>query len=62
METVTLAKIVQTVAPKWCSALTSQELSSRIVLQHGLSNLNVEDVLEIIEASIHLNNTKTMVH
>ncbi len=52
METVTLSKIVRTITPKWQPILTSLELQSQVVLQHGLTSLSTEDVLEIIEASI----------
>lgn len=62
METVTLAKIVETVAPTWCPVLTSKELALKIVLQHGLASLNAEDVLEIIEASIKHNTLQVIAH
>jgi uncharacterized membrane protein YcgQ (UPF0703/DUF1980 family) len=66
VETIKLSTIVLTVTPELYSFLTPQELDSQVVLRDGLDSLQaleMDDVLEIIEASILYNKAvPTLVH
>ncbi|GAB2700136.1 hypothetical protein ACFQWB_15615 [Paenibacillus thermoaerophilus] len=52
METVTLSRLVKEFAPEWREVLSKDELDSLIVLRDGVSALEPEDVLEIVQHSI----------
>lgn len=62
METVKLAEIVMKLTPELYPSLTRVELDSYIVLRNGLSALEAEDVLEIIQFSISEHQKDALLH
>lgn len=63
METYKLSTIVLAVTPELYSFLKPQELDSQIVLRNGMNALDMQDVLEIIEASIaQQNDGRSLLH
>ncbi|WP_208543936.1 hypothetical protein [Paenibacillus protaetiae] len=52
METVKLSQIVEKLVPELSSFLTERELDISIVLRDGLSVLEPEDAVEIVQQSI----------
>jgi hypothetical protein len=62
METVKLAQIVMKFTPELYPSLTRVELDSYIVLRNGLSSLDAEDVLEIIQFSISEHQKNALLH
>lgn len=62
METVTLATIVERLAPELGSFLTSQELDTKIVLRDGIELLEPEDAMEIVQFSICKGQSSTILH
>lgn len=52
METVRLSRIVKRFTPELFPTLTPQELDTQIVLRDGISGLETEDAVEIVQMSI----------
>jgi len=52
METVTLSRIVEKLAPELVPFLTERERNLNIVLRDGLGVLEPEDAIEIVQNSI----------
>jgi len=59
METVKLSTLVRFVLPELQDLLTVQELEMPVVLRNGIDSISYEDILEIIEATIHHTNEKS---
>jgi len=62
LETVRLATIVERLAPELIGFLTLEELDTSIVLRDGLSVLDTEDAVEIIQFSICRRQSRTILH
>ncbi|MGC6583846.1 hypothetical protein ACPV3A_02625 [Paenibacillus sp. Dod16] len=62
METVKLSQIVMKWFPEMLSFFRQNELNSMIVLRDGLSILEPEDALEIIQFSICEHQNQTPLH
>ncbi|HIW32246.1 MAG TPA: hypothetical protein IAA29_05600 [Candidatus Paenibacillus intestinavium] len=62
IETVTLATIVERLAPELVNFLTNQELDTKIVLRDGIELLDTEDAMEIVQFSICRGQTSTILH
>ncbi|MCR8659123.1 hypothetical protein [Paenibacillus endoradicis] len=62
METVTLATIVERLAPELVNFLTIQELDTKIVLRDGIELLEPEDAMEIVQFSICQGQTSMILH
>lgn len=62
VETVTLATIVERLAPEMFDCLTFQELETKIVLRDGIELLEPEDALEIVQFSICRGQSGTILH
>ncbi|MBU5344422.1 hypothetical protein AK95_19895 [Paenibacillus sp. LC231] len=62
METVKLSQIVMKWFPEMLSFFRQNELNSMIVLRDGLSILEQEDALEIIQFSICEHQNQTPLH
>ncbi|RKD26797.1 hypothetical protein BEP19_16505 [Ammoniphilus oxalaticus] len=61
-QTLRLSDIVLSVRPELYQLLTSQERELEIVLRQGISTVQPEDLLEIIEASIAYNKENDALH
>ena len=62
METVTLSRIVQKLAPELFPFLTRKELSMSIVLREGMDLLEHEDAIEIVQHSIYEHQKQALLH
>ncbi len=62
METVKLSQIVMKWFPDMMSFLKQNELNSLIVLRDGLSILEQEDAMEIIQYSICEHQSSALLH
>jgi len=62
METVSLATIVERLAPELVNFLTLQELDTKIVLRDGIELLEPEDAMEIVQFSICRGQTSIILH
>ncbi|MGG4346501.1 hypothetical protein [Paenibacillus lautus] len=62
METVKLSQIVMKWFPEMIPFFRQKELNSMIVLRDGLSILEQEDALEIIQFSICEHQNQTLLH
>ncbi|HUC93543.1 MAG TPA: hypothetical protein VMS09_16250 [Paenibacillus sp.] len=62
METVTLSRIVEKLAPELVPFLTERELNMNIVLREGLAVLEPEDAIEIVQHSIYEIQKQVMLH
>jgi hypothetical protein len=62
METVTLSRIAQKLAPELVPFLTDRELNMSIVLREGLALLEPEDAVEIVQHSIYEHQRQIMLH
>ncbi|MBT2762247.1 hypothetical protein [Paenibacillus sp. ISL-20] len=62
METVKLSQIVMKWFPEMIAFFRQKELNSMIVLRDGLSILEQEDALEIIQFSICEHQNQTPLH
>ncbi|CAM4310571.1 hypothetical protein [Paenibacillus tarimensis] len=62
METVTLSRIVEKLVPELVPFLTERELNMNIVLRNGLSVLEPEDAVEIVQHSIYEIQRQVLLH
>ncbi|PZD95949.1 hypothetical protein DNH61_10970 [Paenibacillus sambharensis] len=62
METVTLSRIVEKLVPELVPFLTERELNMNIVLRDGLSVLEPEDAVEIVQHSIYEIQRQVLLH
>jgi hypothetical protein len=62
METVTLSRIVEKLAPELYPCLTERERQLNIVLRDGMGLLEPEDVIEIVQYSICEVQKETLLH
>lgn len=62
METVTLATIIERLAPELSTCLTPQELSMQIVLRDGITQLEASDAIEILQYSICRKQKASILH
>lgn len=62
METVLLSRIVRRLTPELYSALTPEELETRIVLRDGLDRLDVDDAAMIVKYSICEHQKGALLH
>lgn len=58
METLKLSKIILSKKPELFDCLTQDELDSHIILKNGVEQLSQDDLLQLIEVSIHENRGK----
>ena len=62
METVTLMRIAEKLAPELVPFLTERELGMNIILRDGLAVLDQEDAIEIVQHSIYEIQKQVLLH
>ncbi|QKS72090.1 hypothetical protein FLK61_36120 [Paenalkalicoccus suaedae] len=62
MQQISLGYLVQHVSPELMHLLTQDERSQNVVLRNGMTSVNQEDVMEIMEAVIQEHSKKALYH